>query len=87
MTSKESKSRPQIGLTDKSAFTKVSKVGRGSSDDPADTVASSSSSSSAEMLLKLRMSPHLAEDKTQIMVECSPDHPFFVRDRGEFVNL
>ena len=34
-------------------------------------------------LLLLRMAPHRADTSTEILAECSLDHPFFVKEKGE----
>ena len=35
-----------------------------------------------QQLLRLRMSPHLGDNSTEILAECAIEHPFFVKEKG-----
>ena len=40
------------------------------------------SQSEVQTLLRLRLAPHRGDKVTEILAECSLDHPFFVKDKG-----
>ena len=37
----------------------------------------------SEVLLRLRMAPHRGDNSTEILAECSLDHPFYVKEKGK----
>lgn len=52
--------------------------------DTVDVHSSKDEKDEASTSLLLRMGPHRCENLPDILVECAINHPFFVKDKGQF---